>query len=105
MDVSPFDDEGVVFGQGGFIEADAIELFLFEPDRGMMCFGGHFLVEDVFDVVSAVGMVHGGLFDGLDESVGAVFILEGEEFFEVFLEGFMGDRRDVRDRPWPLLRD
>ena len=56
----------------------------------MMSFGGHFLVEDVFDVVCAVGMVDGGFFDGLDESVGAVFILEVEEFFEVFLQGFMG---------------
>jgi hypothetical protein len=31
--------------------------------------------------------MHGGLFDGLDESVGAVFIFEGEEFFEVFFRG------------------
>jgi hypothetical protein len=55
-----------------------------------MCFGGHFLVEDVFDVVCAVGMVVGGSFDGLDECIGAVFIFEGEEFFEVFFERFMG---------------
>jgi hypothetical protein len=88
--VSPFDDEGVVLGQGGLIEADAIELFLFESDGGMMCFGGPFLVEDVFDVVCAVGMVVGGSFDGLDECIGAVFIFEGEEFFEVFFERFMG---------------
>lgn len=88
--VSPFDDEGVVIGQAGFIEADAIEFFLFESDRGMMCFGGHFLVEDVFYVMSAVGMVDGSSFDGLDKGVGSVFIFECEEFFEVFFEGFMG---------------
>ena len=88
--VSPFDDEGVVIGQAGFIEADAIEFFLFESDRGMKCFWGHFLVEDVFDIVCAVGMVYGGFFDGLDKGIGAVFIFEGEEFFEVFFEGFMG---------------
>ena len=62
----------------------------FEPDRGMMGFGGHFLVEDVFDVGCAVGIVQGGSFDGFDECGGAVFIFEGEEFFEVFFEGFMG---------------
>jgi len=72
------------------IEADAIEFFLFESDRGMMCFGGHFLVEDVFDVMCAVGLVHGGPFDGLDECIEAVLIFEGEEFFEGFFEGFMG---------------
>ena len=56
----------------------------------MKGFGGPFLVEDVFDVVGAIGVVHGGSFDGLDEIVGAVFIFEGEEFFEVLLQGFMG---------------
>ena len=104
MSFSPFDDEGIVFGKRGFFEADAIELFLFEPDRGMMCFGGHFLVEDVFDVVGAVGIVQDGPFDGLDEGVGAVFVFEGEELFEGFFEGF-GWRRDVRDRFWLPLRD
>ena len=56
----------------------------------MMRFGDPFLVEDGFDVVGAVGMVRGGFFDGLDEGIGAVFIFEGEEFFEVFLQGLMG---------------
>ena len=40
----------------------------------MMGFGGHFLVEDVFDVVGAVGVVQGGSLDGLDECGGAIFI-------------------------------
>jgi hypothetical protein len=88
--VSPFDDEGVVIGQAGFIEADAVELFLFESDRGMKCFRSHLLVEDVFDVMCAVGMVYGGFFDGLDKGIGAIFIFESEEFFEVFFEGFVG---------------
>jgi hypothetical protein len=29
--------------------------------------------------------MHGGPFHGLDEGVGALFIFEGEEFFEVLL--------------------
>ena len=57
MMVSPFDDEGIVFGQGGFFEADPIEFFLLESDRGMRGLGSPFLVEDIFDVVGSVGMV------------------------------------------------
>jgi hypothetical protein len=91
--VSPFDDEGIVFGQGGFFEADAVEFFLLESDRGMRGLGGSFLVEDIFDVVCAVGMVEGGSLDGLDKCVGAVFVFEGEEFFEGFLERFLGGRK------------
>jgi hypothetical protein len=90
MMVSPFDDEGIVFGQGGFFEADAIELFLLESDRGMRGLGSPFLVEDVFDIVSPIGLVEGGSLDGLEERVGAVLVFEGKEFFEVFFEGFMG---------------
>lgn len=54
--------------------------------------GRPFLVEDVFDVVGPVGMVEGGSLDGLDECVGAVLVFEGEEFFDGFLERFMGGR-------------
>ena len=57
MIVSPFEDEGIVFGQGGFFEADAIEFFLLESDWGMRGLGSLFLVEDVFDVVGSVGLV------------------------------------------------
>ena len=35
-------------------------------------------------------MVHGGSFDGLNEGIGAVFIFEGQEFFEVLFKGFVG---------------
>jgi hypothetical protein len=91
--VSPFDDEGIVFGQGGFFEADAIELFLLESDRGMRGLGSPFLVEDVFDIVSPIGLVEGGSLDGLEECVGAVLVFEGEEFFDGFLERLLGGRK------------
>jgi len=93
MMVSPFEDEGIVFGQGGFFEADAIEFFLLESDRGMRGLGSPFLVEDVFDVVGPVGLVEGGSLDGLEECVGAVLVFEGEEFFESFLERFLSGRK------------
>lgn len=59
----------------------------------MMLFWGHFLIEDIFDVVCPVGIVYGGPFDGLDEGVGAVFVFEGEEFFKVVLERLMSVRK------------
>lgn len=90
MIVSPFEDEGIVIGQGGFFEADAIEFFLLESDGGMRSLGSPFLVEDIFDVVGPVGPVEGGSLDGLDEGVGAVLVFEGEEFFEGFLKRFLG---------------
>jgi hypothetical protein len=34
-----------------------VEAFILEPDRRMMGFGGHFLIEDVFDVMGAIGVV------------------------------------------------
>jgi hypothetical protein len=52
--------------------------------------GSPFLVEDVFDVVGPVGLVEGGSLDGLNEGIGAVLVFEGEEFFEGFLERFLG---------------
>jgi len=90
MIVSPFEDEGIVIGQGGFFEADAVEFSLLESDGGMRGLGSPFLVEDVFDVVGPVGLVEGGSLDGLDEGVRAVLVFEGEEFFEGFPERFLG---------------
>jgi len=55
--------------------------------------GSPFLVEDVFDVVGPVGLVEGGSLDGLDECVGAVLVFEGKEFFEGFLERFLGGQK------------
>ena len=93
MIVSPFEDEGIVIGQGGFFEADAIEFILLESNRGVRGLGSPFLVEDVFDVMGPVGLVESGSLDGLDEGIGAVLVFEGEEFFEGLLEGFLGGRK------------
>jgi len=57
MIFSPFDDEGIVLGQGGFLEADTIEVFLFNFNGGVMFFGGHLLIEDVLDIMGAIGIV------------------------------------------------
>ena len=45
----------------------------------------HLLIEDIFDIVSSVGVVGGSPFDGLNHRKGAIFIFESEEPFDIFL--------------------
>jgi len=77
-------------GQRGFFQADTVELLPFDLDGRMMSCGGHLLIEDVLDIMGAIGMVYGGLFDGLDQCKRAIVILEGEEFFKVLFDGLIG---------------
>ena len=47
--------------------------------------GSHLLIEDIFDIVSSVGVVGGSPFDGLNHRKGAIFIFESEKLFDIFL--------------------
>jgi len=89
----PFNDKGVVFGQGRFGQTDLIEFFLLEPDRRMMDLGSHLLVKDIFDVMGPIGVMQGGPLNGLDQGIGAVFVLEIEKFVDILLERLMSGRQ------------
>jgi hypothetical protein len=71
---SPSDHKGIVVRQAGLLQADAIEAFLLEPDRGMILPGCVLLMEDILDVVGPIGVVRGGPPDGLHERSAPIFI-------------------------------
>jgi hypothetical protein len=72
------------------LEADLIEVFLLEFDWLVTDLGGHVLIEDVLDIMGAIGVMQGGLFDGFNEGIRAIFVFEGEELFEILFDGLIG---------------
>ena len=65
---SPFEHGGIVVGKLWLLEANAVQgLPVLDSDGGMNPFGGHVLVEDVFDVVGAIGPVFQGSSHGIQE--------------------------------------
>ena len=67
-----------------------VEMGLFEPDRWVVPLWGHLLIQDIFDIVNANGlMVHGPL-HGFDKGMGAVIVFEGEQLFDALGEGLLG---------------
>jgi len=49
--------------------------------------GSHLLVEDILDIVGAIGVVSQGLFHGIDERRRTIFIHEVQQSFDGFFEG------------------
>jgi len=56
----------------------------------MIFLRSHLLIEDVLDIVSAIGMVYACLFDGLNQCTSTILILEGQKFFKVLFDGLIG---------------
>ena len=50
---------------------------------------GHLLIKDIFNVRRTIGIIDGSPLDGLDQSIGPVFIFELKEFIDVLFERMM----------------
>ena len=86
----PFDDKGLVFRQGGFVEPEVIARGLLEPHRRMLPLGCHLLGQDVLDRVGAKGLRPGGPLPGVNQGWDAVFVLERQELLDTLFQGRIG---------------
>jgi hypothetical protein len=62
---SPFQHEGVVIGKHGLREKNAVQFFLFECHRRVDRDG--LTMEQIFDVIDAIGLMDDGMLDGVME--------------------------------------
>ena len=63
---------------------------VFELDRWVLPLRGHLLIEDVFNIVDANGLMAQRPLHGLDQGVRTVVVFEGKQFFDAFGEGLLG---------------
>src|SRR5208283_87920 len=75
MSFSPSDHKGVIVGKRWFLEPDAVESFLVESDRRVFPLRRHFLVKDILDIVSSIGLVRDCFSQRLKQRGGAILIL------------------------------
>ena len=63
---------------------------LFEPDRRVLPLRGHFLIEDVFNIVHTNGLMVQRPLHRFDQGMGAVLVCESEQLFDALGEGLLG---------------
>ena len=56
----------------------------------MLPLGCHLLVEAVFDIVGAQGLMEGRPLPGVQQGLGAIVILERQEFLDLLFQGLIG---------------
>lgn len=71
---------------------------LLESHRGMLPLGCHLLVEDVVDIMGAKGLMQGRALHGVQQGLGTIVLLEGQELLDLLVQGLIGGGQ-VLERP------
>jgi hypothetical protein len=63
---------------------------LLQPHRRMVPLGCHLLVENVFDIVGAKGLMEGGPVHRVQQSLGTIVVFKCQELFHLLFQGLVG---------------